>query len=110
MGKPTKEDEQILQPVPRMEGGYRTYEDRVEATLVCRDCRAKVFLTLRGNAKKMHANVLDELVRRHAVAKHRCPAIHNSLESNIKRYFPDLIRGAEMVQEAEYREKKAGLR
>jgi len=108
MGKMTKEDFNILQPVPTMIGGYQVYSDRVEATFKCKDCGNTILLTLRGQTKSLSSDVIHELVRRQAVKKHVCKAIISLLTNKKRLFFSDLLRGSEMLQEAEYKDKKLG--
>ena len=108
MGKLSKEDIQILQPTPRMEGAYEVYDSRVEAEFKCLDCGNIVHLTLHGQGKNVEPNLLHAIIQRKVLLHHRCLAIKNTLGNNIKKFFPDLLRGADIVQETERKILRAG--
>ena len=66
----------------------------------------KTFFTFpKALPERLLVKRIEEIVLNH----HRCRAIQDLLSSKLDKYFPDLKRGMQMVQEQEYKISRMGL-
>jgi hypothetical protein len=90
-------------------GTFQSFKNAVEATLTCKTCGGTVHMHFRGNPDTMSEQGLREWILKRAEARHQCPAITDILAAKSRRYFADLFRGKEKLQEEQYKASQHGM-
>ena len=110
MARINQENLNILQPKPTIQvGWYTNGPDAVKVDCHCLSCSKRFTINIRGQYKALPERLLVKRIEEIVLNHHRCRAIQDLLGSKLDKYFPDLKRGMQMVQEQEYKISRMGL-
>lgn len=96
-------------PRPFFSGNFSTGKDYVQADLTCHTCGTKIHIRFRGNPETMTEKGLKDWILHRAEKRHDCPAVKAVMQANTRKYYADILRGRDKLNDQEYREKLYGI-